>query len=266
MIRDVLWRWWGVYQGTRDSVSWSGVFSGGDGVCTQGTRHSVSWSGSVLWRWWSVYLGTRHSVSWSGVIYRGDAVCIQELDTMYHDQGCSLVGDGVYIQELNTLYHDSKMISWRWWSVYPGTRHTISWSGVISGGDGVCIEELDTLYHDQGWSLEVMECVSRTRNTASWSGGDLWRWWSVYPGTRKLETLHHDQGWCLEVDWSVYPETRHSVSWSKVSYAGDGVCIQELDTLYHDQEVISGICIQKLDTLYHDQWRSLEVMESASRN
>ena len=34
--------------------------------------------------------------------------------------------------------------------MYPGTKHSVSSSRVISGGDGVCIQELDTLCHDQG--------------------------------------------------------------------------------------------------------------------
>ena len=29
--------------------------------------------------------------------------------------------------------------------MYPGTRHSVSLSRVISGGDGVCMQELDTL-------------------------------------------------------------------------------------------------------------------------
>ena len=33
----------------------------------------------------------------------------------------------------------------------------------------------------------------------------------------------------------MYPGTMHSVSLSRVISGGDGVCIQELHTLYHDQ-------------------------------
>ena len=55
------------------------------------------------------------------------------------------------MQELDTLYHDQgRGVLWRRWSVYLGTRHSVSRSGVISGGDGVYIQELNTLYQDQG--------------------------------------------------------------------------------------------------------------------
>ena len=176
-----------------------------------------------LWRWWSVYQGTRHSVSWSGVISGGDGVYIQELDNLYHDQGCSMEVMEC-VSRNKTLCIKIRGDVWRWWSVYPGTRHSVSWSKVFYGGDGVCIQEQDTLYHDQRCSMEVMECVSRNKTLCIMIKGVLWRWWSVYPGTR------------------------HSVSWSKVFYGGDGVCIQEQDTLYHDQKC------------------SMEVMECVSRN
>ena len=150
-----------------------------------------------IWRWWTVYLGTTHSVSWSGVNSGDDWVCIKELDTLYHDQGCSMkVMECVSTNK--TLCIMIRGVLWRWWSVYPGTRNTVSWSGVISGGDGVCMQELDTLYHAQG-------------------RGVLWRRWSVYQGTRhsvswarvfyggdvvciqELHTLYHDQGCSMEV-------------------------------------------------------------------
>ena len=210
-----------------------------------GTRHSVSWSSGVLWRWWSVYQGISHSVSWSGVISWGDGVCIQELGTLYHDQGVISGGDGVCIQELDTLCHDQgwslevmewvsrnktlcimiKGDLWRWWSVYSGTRHSVAWSGVISGSDGVCIQELDTLFHDQGCSMEV--------------------WWSVFLGTT------HSLSWSGVIsggDGVWYPGTRHSEACSGVISGSDGVCIQELDTLCHDQRC------------------SMEVIEFVSRN
>ena len=37
-----------------------------------------------------MFQGTRHSVSRSGMFYGGDGVCFKELDTLYHDQGCSM--------------------------------------------------------------------------------------------------------------------------------------------------------------------------------
>ena len=59
--------------------------------------------------------------------------------------------------------------------MYPGTRHSVSRSGVMSGGDGVCIQELDTLCHDQRCSMEVMECVSRNKTLCIMIKGVLWR-------------------------------------------------------------------------------------------
>ena len=37
-----------------------------------------------------MYSGTRHSEACSGVISGSDGVCIQELDTLCHDQRCSM--------------------------------------------------------------------------------------------------------------------------------------------------------------------------------
>ena len=86
--------------------------------------------------------------------------------------------------------------------MYPETSlHSVSWTGIISGGDGVGIQEQDTLYHDQGVISGGDGVCIRELNTLCHDQGDLWRWWSVYPGTR------------------------HSLSWSGVISGGDGVCI-----------------------------------------
>ena len=227
MIKVDLWRWRSVYPGTRYSVSWSGMISGGYGVCI-------------------MELDTLYHDS--GVFYWGDRVYIQELENLYHDQGVLCRWQSVYPGTRHSVSW-SGVFKWRWWSVDPGSGYSVSWSGVISGGDGVCIQDQDTLYHDQGWCLEVMECVSRIRILCIMIRGDLRRWWSMYPRTRntaswsgvisegdgvciqKLGTLYHDQGWSLEVMEVSYPGTRHYVSWSGVMSGGDGVCIQELGTL-----------------------------------